>query len=318
LLADANGNLFGTTETGGVGFDPNSPYLSGFGTVFEIANNGTAAAPSYASTPTTLVSFTHTTDGAGPIGGLIADANGDLFGTTSLGTLFEIVNNGTAAAPSYASTPITLANLDQTFAGLIMDANGDLFGTTTSGGTNGVGTVFELVNNGTAAAPSYASTPITLVSFTGPNGQVPESSLLADANGNLFGTTPYGGASFDPNGSLVNGFGTVFEITGSGFVTVQPDHWTNTLGGNWSTVAPANWNPRVPTAKFQAVIDTTGSYSVAITDERHCLWAVAQRCRGDRHRQQRPINTGRLGRHGKSQWRTQHQGWNLFPQRRCT
>ena len=47
--------------------------------------------------------------------------------------------------------------------GLMADANGNLFGTTPLGGTYGDGTLFELVNTGTVAAPSYASTPTTLI-----------------------------------------------------------------------------------------------------------------------------------------------------------
>ena len=71
---------------------------------------------------------------------------------------------------------------------LIANANGDLFGTTEYGDYYG-GTVFEIVNTGTVAAPVYASTPITLVSFNGSNGYNPPSGLIADANGDLFGTT---------------------------------------------------------------------------------------------------------------------------------
>ena len=68
LIADAHGDLFGTTTGGGA---------YGDGTVFEIAKT----AHGYASTPTTLVSFDGT-NGARPFGSLIADAHGDLFGTT--------------------------------------------------------------------------------------------------------------------------------------------------------------------------------------------------------------------------------------------
>jgi uncharacterized repeat protein (TIGR03803 family) len=52
----------------------------------------------------------------------------------------------------------------------------------------------------------------TLVSFTGPDGSGPAGSLIADASGDLFGTTETGGA---------NGDGTVFEIakTASGYAT---------------------------------------------------------------------------------------------------
>jgi hypothetical protein len=131
--------------------------------------------------------------------------------------VFEIVKT----ASGYASTPTTLVSFCslrncadgyEPQAGLIADANGNLFGTTSaggaSGGASGAGTVFEIVKT----AGGYASTPTTLVSFCSfPNcadGGGPKG-LIADANGNLFGTTEEGGAY---------GGGTVFEITGSGFV----------------------------------------------------------------------------------------------------
>ena len=47
------------------------------------------------------------------------------------------------------------------------------------------GTVFEIVKT----AGGYASTPTTLVSFNGTNGERPEGGLIADSNGDLFGTT---------------------------------------------------------------------------------------------------------------------------------
>src|SRR6266404_3936923 len=206
LIADANGNLFGTTASGGA---------NGGGTVFEIAK----IAGGYASTPTVLVSFCSQTScagGAEPVAGLIADANGNLFGTTrsgganDLGTVFEIAKT----AGGYASTPTVLVSFNGTNgadpeAGLIADANGNLFGTTVFGGANRFGTVFEIAKT----ASGYASTPTVLVSFCGQtnctDGAVPLAGLIADANGNLFGTTQSGGA---------NAQGTVFEITGSGFV----------------------------------------------------------------------------------------------------
>jgi uncharacterized repeat protein (TIGR03803 family) len=146
---------------------------------------------------------------------LIADAHGDLFGTTlggganGFGTVFEIAKT----VHGYASTPTTLVSFNGTdgstlVGGLIADAHGDLFGTTASGGANGVGTVYEIAKT----AHGYASTPTTLVSFNSTNGGNPQGSLIADAHGDLFGTTPFGGPSN-------TGYGTVFEITGSGFST---------------------------------------------------------------------------------------------------
>ena len=77
------------------------------------------------------------------------------------------------------------ANGDSPGAGLIADAAGDLFGTTVSGGANDDGTVFEIAKTG----GRYAGAPTTLVSFNGANGNGPEAGLIADAAGNLFGTT---------------------------------------------------------------------------------------------------------------------------------
>jgi uncharacterized repeat protein (TIGR03803 family) len=199
LFADANGDLFGTTEQGGA---------SGDGTVFEIAKT----AAGYVGTPTTLVSF-NGTDGALPVAGLIADSRGDLFGTTrsgganNEGSVFEIAKT----AGGYASTPTTLASFNGSIlqGNLIVDANGNLFGTTQAGGAHGDGTVFEIKKT----AAGYASTPTTLVSFDFDNGFAPIAGLIADAAGDLFGTTAGDGASND---------GTVFEITDSGFVPPIP------------------------------------------------------------------------------------------------
>jgi uncharacterized repeat protein (TIGR03803 family) len=194
LIADASGDLFGVTAFGGADND---------GTVFEIVKT----ASGYASAPTTLVSFDRSDGGADPGAGLIADANGDLFGTTSEGgvdddgAVFEIVKTSTG----YASTPTTLVSFNEDnglFPGgsLIADADGDLFGTTSQGGANvDDGTVFEIAKT----AGGYASTPTTLINFNGADGSKPNGSLIADSNGDLFGTTNSGGANND---------GTVFEI----------------------------------------------------------------------------------------------------------
>ena len=204
LIMDANGDLFGTTFYGGASATGGYPY----GTVFEIAKTATGY-----SGHTILVSFDPTT-GIGPFGSLVMDANGDLFGTTTgsfagtsdhpEGTVFEIVNNATG----YASTPTTIVSFNGTdgstpFGNLLIDATGDLFGTTSSGGTNGVGTVFEIANSTTPAAPAASGyTPTTLTNFNLVDNQ-PHGGVIMDANGNLFGTTTVGGTYSG---------GTVYEI----------------------------------------------------------------------------------------------------------
>ena len=134
----------------------------------------------------------------------MADANGDLFGITAYGAAFEIINMpGTPTG--YASAPTILATLPpedgpptSVNASLTVDANGDLLGTT-SGGAHAAGTVFEIVNTPTG----YEKTPKIVFSFNNVDGG-PEMTLIPDTKGDLFGETS------EP--------GTVFEITGSGFV----------------------------------------------------------------------------------------------------
>ena len=93
-------------------------------------------------------------------------------------------------------------------AGLIMDSGGNLYGTTETGGADDTGSVFEVA--------SGSRTITTLASFDGPNGDFgadPDGALIMDTSGNLYGTTPGGGA---------NGMndGTVFELAkGSGTIT---------------------------------------------------------------------------------------------------
>jgi uncharacterized repeat protein (TIGR03803 family) len=181
LISDAAGNLYGTTWEGGA----NSK-----GTVFELAAGSNAI--------TTLASF-NGTNGSSPWGGLVADAQGNLYGTTQVGvgivagsgTIFEIAADSQTITTLGAFNSTNLGGYPS--ASMIFDAAGNLYGTAFAAG--GKGGVFEV------AAGSHALT--TLVAFNGANGQAPLGGLVADAAGNLYGTTLYGG----PNGD-----GTIFKI----------------------------------------------------------------------------------------------------------
>jgi len=186
LTMDAQGNLYGTAQSGGAGNQ---------GTVFELANTGSGYQLQ------TVVSFAGA-NGASPIGGLLADASGNLFGVTTSGsgsnangTVFELVKgaSGFTLQTLYAFDPATPGDGAKPDGTLIMDAQGNLFGTTSLGGATGQGTVFELAHG----ASGY--TLNTLGSFSG----YLYSGLTMDANGDLFGTTNQGGAA---------GMGTVFEL----------------------------------------------------------------------------------------------------------
>ncbi len=91
---------------------------------------------------------------------------------------------------------------DGPYAGVILDAAGNIYGTTMQGGSNGLGTVFELVAGRYTTVKNYRLK--VLWNFGGPDGSTPISSLTLDGAGNLYGATAFGGSV---------GYGTIFEVT---------------------------------------------------------------------------------------------------------
>jgi uncharacterized repeat protein (TIGR03803 family) len=207
LLMGPTGTLYGTAYDDGAEF---------IGTVFELSNSGG-----------TYVENTLAEPVAYPNAGLIADASGNLYGTT-----VGVLNNGSCpngcgavfklnyTAPNSYSLQVLYEFAGNAptqdganpFGGLVMDASGNLYGTTAYGGynavctvgfnTQGCGTVFELVNsNG-----SYSEKVLYRFTGYGADGAFPSAGLVMDAAGNLYGTTPAGGA---------HGNGTVFELVNS-------------------------------------------------------------------------------------------------------
>ncbi len=163
-------------------------------------------------------------DGANPQAGLIADSKGNFYGTTVSGgasgggVVFELSPSGTETVLySFCSKPSCSDGYAPAFSGLIIDGSGNLYGTTIGGGAFGSnGTVFKVSPSGTETVLySFCSKP----SCT--DGALPFTSLIADSNGNLYGTTFYGGVSGFCSG-IVSGCGVGFKLTGTGFVTAVP------------------------------------------------------------------------------------------------
>ena len=203
LVQATNGNLYGTTSTGGA---------YGGGTVFKITPSGKL---------TTLYSFcakSGCTDGGYPALGLVQANNGDLYGATSGGgannggTVFKITPGGTLTTLySFCSRSGCTDGIDP-LAGLVQATNGDLYGTTLYGGASNDGTVFKITPTGTLT---------TLYSFCSKSvctdGNGPFAGLAQATNGELYGTTVWGGANTNPD--FPGGGGTVFKITPSGTLT---------------------------------------------------------------------------------------------------
>jgi uncharacterized repeat protein (TIGR03803 family) len=191
LAIGSDGNFYGTTSYGGLGFAGTN--YSGNGTVFRLSTNGLF----------NTVGLFNFTNGAYPVAGLLSAPDGSFYGTTAGGgtnnlanhgdgTVFQITTNG--ALKSLISFNFTNGAIP--LSALIWRPDHNLYGTTSSGGgTNAHGTIFRLTTNGILTS---------LVSFSGNNGSSPQGGLLLAPDGNLYGTTSNGGK---------DGWGTIFQLT---------------------------------------------------------------------------------------------------------
>ena len=209
LVRDNHGNLYGTTQFNGA---------YGGGTVFELSASGTE---------TVLYSFCAQpgcVDGSGPRAGLVLDTSGNLYGTTyngganGKGMVFKVSASGTEAVLYSFCAQSGCPDGSNPLAGLVLDTNGNLYGTTLKGGANGKGTVFEVSASGAETVlHSFCAQPGCR------DGSSPQAGLVMDANGNLYGTTYYGGAK--------RGRGTVFELSPNGTETVLHSFSANGIDG---------------------------------------------------------------------------------------
>ena len=188
VTVDPQGNLYGTTPAGGA---------FGNGAVYMLSPSGSGF------TESVLYSFQGTSDGQNPVGGLILDASGNLYGTTFDG---GINGGGTVYQLSPSTSGWTFTVLYSFVGGyggpynkLTLDSNGNLYGFTNAEGANGFGSIFKLTPG--SAGWTYTD----LYDFqNGTDGGLPYGSVAVDANGNVFGTASSGGSKNQ---------GVVFEIT---------------------------------------------------------------------------------------------------------
>lgn len=201
LIQGIDGNLYGTTVSGGSGVGFCAGDNDGCGTVFKITPTGTL---------TTIYSFCSPqgdcSNGANPVAGLVQASDGNFYGTTAAGGDY---NGGTIFKITPAGVLTRLYSFDGTHgndpeAGLVQASDGNFYGTTAWGGAYGSGTVFKITPGGVLTI---------LYSFGGyPDGRLPVAGLLQAADGNLYGTTARGGSN-------IIDAGTVFRITLGGTLT---------------------------------------------------------------------------------------------------
>jgi uncharacterized repeat protein (TIGR03803 family) len=227
LVADAAGNLYGTTTYGGPGPCTDSVgIVIGCGTVFELIKPSQAGAK---WTEVRLYSFQGSTsypvDTGYPQAGLVFDSSGNLYGTTfggtgsyyDTGTVFELSPPKSGKTWTKTTLYSFLGGPDgaNPRAGVVFDQLGNLYGSTSVGAPITAGTVFRLTPP-TGTGKKWTET-VLYAFYGGDDGQNP-AGLAFDANGNLYGTTAQGGG-FSVGGDVYNntwlGGGTIFELTPS-------------------------------------------------------------------------------------------------------
>ena len=220
LLA-ADGVLYGVTQSGG---------SMGGGTVYSLTPPSEPRGP---WTESVLYRFRDLPDAIIPSGDLARDAEGNLYGNALLGganNLGAVFRLSPPAVPGgrWRETVIHSFNGDDgtlPAGALLVDGNGVIYGTTVGGGDQPGGTVFALTP---PAIPGEPWTHAVLYNFSGGrDGGGPESGVIMDQEGQLFGTTSSGGDGFPNSG------GVVFVLSPPG----EPGGaWTETVlhsfGGN--------------------------------------------------------------------------------------
>jgi uncharacterized repeat protein (TIGR03803 family) len=181
-ILGSDGNFYGATET----------------TVYKMTIGGKL---------TTLYSFCPTqgcSDGVGGVG-VIEGSNGNFYGVANEGgafndgTFFELTSLGEFRVLHSFCAQKGCSTGANPGASPMQASNGNFYGTATRGGFHSGGVVYEITPGGTYKALYNFCSQTNCA-----DGSYPESTLVQDANGNLYGTTLNGGAY---------GNGTVFEIT---------------------------------------------------------------------------------------------------------
>jgi uncharacterized repeat protein (TIGR03803 family) len=219
LTFDGTGNIYGTTEAGGIVAGGCSPY--GCGTIFRLAP---VAGGKWRETILHRFNW-NKGDGAQPVASIVLDAAGNVYGTTisgrtgacdgNCGTVFEI----TPVKDRWTERIIcSFEGADGKYvaSNLTFDASGNLYGVTAEGGLYGNGVVFEL-------SPSGSNwTETVLYNFRGSpeDGALPDGGLIFDKAGNLYGTTEAGGA----HSCGCCGCGTAFRLTSG-----QNGQWSESI-----------------------------------------------------------------------------------------
>jgi uncharacterized repeat protein (TIGR03803 family) len=193
LAFDANGEIYGTTQGGGI---------NGTGTVYRLSPKSGGG-----WTEKVIYNFSATgADGTAPSAGMTIAADGTMYSTTpdggafGAGTVFSLKKTSKGWKQTVIQNLNGSSNGGFPYEGLMMDTAGNLYGAAPTGGASGQGVIYRL----SLTKKGWVET--VLHSFTGQNGDgagLYWIDLISDKSGNIYGATSFGGT---------NGTGTVWEL----------------------------------------------------------------------------------------------------------
>jgi len=227
LMQGSDGNLYGTTQNGGVPACPRPvPFIlppagqnydyNGCGTVFKLKLNGEL---------TVLHFFAGGADGKQPYTSLVEATPGLFYGETNYGGITNTGCSADGCGVVFAFTPTGNERTVYSFnvengdgarpLGLALGKDGNLYGTAMVGGKSNRGAIFKLTPAG------VQSVLYSFVGVAADSAEYPNGPLVQASDGNFYGTTLYGG--FPQSGNLVlceEGCGTIFKMTPSGDMSI--------------------------------------------------------------------------------------------------
>lgn len=197
IVIGQSGSLYSTTFYGGGSC---SGYHRGCGTVFELQPPPNTCESALCPWTETILHSFDGGDGSGPVGALVFDAQGNLYGATNAGSGL----NGGAVYQLNASggwrEQVLFIPYGYPGSGVAMSQAGDLFGSAFIG-TSGPGAIYQLTRSGVNWIGTF------IYNFTGgSDGAYPVAGVILDQAGNIYGATTSGGSGHG---------GTVFKLSPS-------------------------------------------------------------------------------------------------------
>lgn len=211
VLHHFNSGVDGANPKGSLAFNNSQAKVYGACSNGGNGNFGTCFAYSFATGYQVIHHFTGGAAGSYPLGGVILAADGKLYGTTqsgganSQGSIFKLNPSSNAYTTLY-SISAGASDGRYPYGNLLESSPGVFLGTCSEGGTNGTGTVYKVTSDGVfTRLKSLQPTQ---------NGAFPKSGLGKSDDGIFYGVTEFGG---------LNGFGTIYTVTGDGTFTKVHD-----------------------------------------------------------------------------------------------